>query len=193
MEEALKELNAKAYVMTLKEEEALNQWLDEQLKVGLIVESKSRYVAPCFYIPKKDSSLRLVQDYRKLNQVTIKDKMPLPLIGEVIDKLKEAKYFNKLDLIWGYNNVWIKEGDEWKATFLTNKRLFEPQVMYFGLCNSPGTFQWMMNSIFRELLHKGVLANYMDDFVIPAKTMKELEKRTIRFLKIVEKHNLCFK
>ena len=112
MDEAPKELNAKAYAMTLKEEEALNQWLDEQLKAGLIVESKSRYVAPCFYIPKKDGSLWLVQDYRKLNQITIKDKMPLPLIREVINKLKEAKYFNKLDLIWGYNNVRIKEGDE---------------------------------------------------------------------------------
>jgi len=179
--------------MTLKEEEGLNQWLDEQLKAGLIVESKSRYAAPCFYIPKKDGLLRLVQDYRKLNQVTIKDKMPLPLIGEVIDKLKEARYFNKLDLIWGYNNVRIKEGDEWKAGFLTNKGLFEPQVMYFRLCNSPGTFQRMMNSIFQELLHEGILANYMDDFVIPAKTMEELEERTIRFLKIAEKHNLCFK
>jgi len=148
MEEAPRELNAKAYTMMLKEEEALNQWLDEQLKAGLIVESKSRYVVPCFYIPKKDGSLRLVQDCRKLNQVTIKDKMPLPLIGEVIDKLKETKYFNKLDLIWGYNNIRIKEGDEWKAVFLTNKGLFEPQVMYFGLCNSPGTFQRMINSIF---------------------------------------------
>ena len=112
MDEAPKELNAKVYAMTLKEEEALNQWLDEQLKAGLIVESKSRYAAPCFCIPKKDGSLWLVQDYRKLNQVTIKDKTSLPLIGEVIDKLKEAKYFNKLDLILGYNNVRIKEGDE---------------------------------------------------------------------------------
>ena len=119
--------------------------------------------------------------------------MPLPLIGEVINKLKEAKYFNKLDLIWGYNNVRIKEGDKWKATFLTSKGLFELQVMYFGLCNSLGTFQRMMNSIFQELLHEGVLANYMDDFVIPARTMEELKERTIRFLKIAEKHNLCFK
>ena len=103
--EALKELNAKAYAMTLKEEEALNQWLDEQLKAGLIVELKSRYTAPCFYILKKNGSLRLVQDYRKLNQVTIKDKIPLPLIREVINKLKDAWYFNKLDLIWGYNNI----------------------------------------------------------------------------------------
>jgi len=92
-------LNAKAYTITLKEEEALNQWLNEQLKAGLIMELKLRYVVPCFYIPKKDGSLWLVQDYRKLNQVMIKNKTPLPLIREVIDKLKEVKYFNKLDLI----------------------------------------------------------------------------------------------
>ena len=133
-------------------------------------------MAPCFYIPKKDSLLWLVQDYRKLNQVTIKDKMPLPLIEEVIDKLKETKYFNKLNLIWGYNNVQIKKGDKWKVAFLTNKRLFKLQMMYFRLCNSLGTFQRMMNNIFQELLYEGVLANYMDDFVILAKTIKKLEK-----------------
>ena len=66
-EEAPKELNAKAYPITLKEEETLSQWLDEQLKVGLIVESNSRYAAPCFFIPKKDGTLQLVQDYRRLN------------------------------------------------------------------------------------------------------------------------------
>jgi len=89
-----------------------------------------------------------------------------------------------LDLIWEYNNIQIKEGDEWKAAFLMNKGLFEPQVMYFRLCNSPGTFQQMMNSIFQELLYEEVLVNYIDDFVIPAKDMKELEERTIQFLKI---------
>ena len=151
---------------------------------GLIIESKSRYMALCFYIPKKDSSLQLVQDYRKLNQVTIKDKIPLSLIKEVINKLKEAKYFNKLDLIWRYNNVWIKEGDKWKVAFLMSKGLFKSQVMYFGLCNLLETFQRMMNSIFWELLHEGVLANYMDYFVILAKTMKELKEQTTRFLKI---------
>jgi len=101
--------------------------------------------------------------------------MPLPLIGEVIDKLKEVKYFNKFNLIWGYNNVQIKEGDEWKAAFLTNKGLFKSQVMYFILCNLSETFQRMINNIFQELLHEGVLANYIDDFIIPAKTMKELK------------------
>ena len=139
-EEAPRKLNVKAYSMTIKEEEALNKWLNEQLNARLIKESKSRYTASCFYIPKKDGSLQLVQDYWKLNQVTIKDKTLLPLIEEVIDKLKEARYFNKLDLIWEYNNVQIKEDDEWKAAFLTNKGLFEPQVIYFRLGNSLGTF-----------------------------------------------------
>ena len=74
-----------------------------------------------------------------------------------------------------------------------NKGLFESQTMYFGLCNLPGIFQRMINSIFWELLYKGVLANYMDDFVIPAKLIEELEEKTIWFLKIAEKHNLYFK
>jgi len=111
-EQAPRELNTKIYAITIKEEETLNEWLDQQLKAGLIVESSSKYTLPCFFIPKKDGTLWLVQDYWKLNQHTIKDKTPLPLIAEVIDKLKEAKYFNKLDLIWGYNNIQIKEGNE---------------------------------------------------------------------------------
>ena len=86
----------------------------------------------------------------------IKDKIPLPLIREVINKLKDAKYFNKLDLIQGSNNVQIKKEDEWKATFLTKKRLFKLKIMYFGLYNSPETFQRIINSIFRKLLYKGV-------------------------------------
>jgi len=98
--------------MTLKKKEILSQWLNEQLKAGLIIESNSRYPAPCFFIPKKDRTLQLVQDYRWLNQYTIKDKMPLSLINEVIDKLKNTKYFNKLDLIWEYNNIRIKEGNK---------------------------------------------------------------------------------
>ncbi len=126
--------------MTVKKQEELNEFIKENLDSRRIRPSKSPYAAPVFFIPKKDGSKRLVQDYRKLNMVTVKDKTPLPHIGEVIDKLWTAKYFNKLDIIWGYNNVRIKEGDEWKAAFLTNEGLFEPTVMFFGLCNSPGTF-----------------------------------------------------
>ena len=157
------------------------------------MKSSSWYTVPYFYILKKDRSLQLVQDYRKLNQHMIKDKIPLLLIGEVINKLKNAKYLNKLDLIWEYKNVQIKEVDKWKAVFLMNKGLFKPKVIYFGLCNLLSTFQRIMNSISQELLYKGVLTNYIDDFFIPTKTKKELEDRTIQFLKIVEKHDLYFK
>ena len=108
-------MNAKAYIITVKEDKALNQWLKEQLKTGLIVESSSRYTALCFYIPKKDRSLQLVQDCKKLNQYIIKNKISLPLIEKVINKLKDARYFNKLDSIWRYNNIWIKEDDEQKT------------------------------------------------------------------------------
>jgi len=83
-----------------------------------------------------------------LNGLTIKNKYTLLLIQELIDKVKGAQYFMKLDIKWGYNNVRIKEGDEWKAVFRTNRELFEPLVMYFGLCNSPVTFQLMMDTLF---------------------------------------------
>ncbi len=119
--------------------------------------------------------------------------MLLLLIGKVIEKLMNTKYFNKLDLFQRYNNVHIKEGNEQKVAFLTNKRLFKPKLIYFGLCNLSEMFQRMMNSIFQKLLHKGVLANYMNDFIILAKTKKKLEKKIIQFLKVVKKHNLYFK
>ena len=77
--------------------------------------------------------------------------------------------------------------------FLTNKGLFRPKVVYFKSCNSPSIFQKMINSIFWELLYEGLLANYMDNFVIPTKTKKELEERIIQFLKIAEEYDLCFK
>jgi len=109
---------------------------------------------PFFFIKKKSGELRPVQDYRRLNTMTIKNSYPLPLISELIDKLKGARYFTKLDVRWGYNNVRIKEGDEWKAAFITSKGLFEPLVMFFGLTNSPATFQTMMNHLFRGLIFK---------------------------------------
>lgn len=152
MEDAPREISAGTYNMTVKEQDKLKAFIKENLESGWIWPSKSPYAAPTFFIPKKDGSKRLIQDYRWLNNVVVKDKTPLPRIGKVINKLGKAKYFNKLDIIWGYNNVRIKEGDKWKAAFLTNEGLFEPTVMYFGLSNSPETFSRMMTSIFHNLL-----------------------------------------
>ena len=105
--------------------------------------------------------------------MTIKNKYPLPLILELVDKLKKAKYFTSLDICWGYNNMRMKEGDEWKAAFRTNRGLYELLVMFFGLCNLPATFQTMMNDLFRELITEGVVVVYIDDILIFTKTMEE--------------------
>ena len=87
-----------------------------------------------------------------------------------MDKLKGAKYFTKLDVQWGYNNIRIREGDEWKAAFKTNRGLFEPMVMFFSMCNLPATFQSMMDSIFIEEIEDGITIVYMDDILIYATT-----------------------
>ena len=118
--------------------------------------------SPFFFVKKKDGKLQPVQDYHKLNEMTIKNRYPLLLIQELVNKLKDAKYFTKLDVRWGYNNVWIKEGDKWKAAFLTNCRLFEPLVMFFGLTNSPATFQTMMNKLLKDLINQGHVLVYID-------------------------------
>ena len=90
-----------------------------------------------------------------------------------MDKLRGARYFSKMDVRWGYNNVRIKEGDEHKAAFTTNRGMFEPLVMFFGLTNSPATFQAMMDNIFRDLIDKGSVAVYLDDIIVYTKTLEE--------------------
>ncbi len=141
--------------------------------------------SPFFFIKKKDGKLRPVQDYRKLNKMTIKNRYPLPLISELMDKLWGTKYFSKLDIRWGYNNVRIKSGDEWKAAFRTNRGLFEPTVMFFGLTNSPATFQWMMNDIFKNLIASGTITVYLDDILIMSKTKEEHRRITRKVLKVL--------
>jgi len=98
--------------------------------------------------------------------MTVKNKYPLPLISELVSQLHGARYFTKLDVRWGFNNVRIKPRDEWKVTFRTNRGLFEPLVMFFGITNSPTTFQTMMNDIFWDLIAEGIMAVYLDDILI---------------------------
>jgi len=102
------------------EQKELDQFLKENLETGRICPSKSPMASPVFFIKKKDGTLWLVQDYWALNAMTVKNKYLLPLISKLINKLRGAKYFTKLDVRWGFNNVWMKEGDKWKAAFQTN-------------------------------------------------------------------------
>ena len=130
-------------------------------------------MSPVFFVPKKDGKKRMVQDYRYLNEFTVINNYPLPLIRQLVDKLQGAKLFTKMDLRWGYNNVRIKEGDKWKASFVCFHGTFEPLVMYFGLCNSPATFQAMMNKIFVDM--DDVVVVYIDDLMIFTQTDNQAE------------------
>jgi hypothetical protein len=110
-----------------------------------------------------------VQDYRPGNAWTIRNKYPLLLIPQQIDCLWGCTLFTKVNIRWGYNTVKIKKGHEWKAAFTTNEGLFEPTVMFFGLTNSPVTFQTMMNTLFRTQIASGNLTVYMDNMAIHTK------------------------
>ena len=122
--------------------------------------------------------------------MTVKNKYPLPLIPELIAKLRRAKYFTKLNVRWGFSNVRIKEGDEWKAAFWTNCSLYEPLVMFFSLTNSPATFQTMMDDIFEDLILEGIVVVYLDDILIFKETLEEHWKITRCVLELLEKHKL---
>jgi len=167
--------SSKVYPLSPLEQAELDAFLEENLHTGRIRPSKSPIAALVFFIKKKDGLLWLVQDYRMLNAVTVKNRYPLSLISQLVSQLCGARYFTKLDVRWGFNNVRIKPGDEWKVAFRTNHGLFEPLVMFFGMTNSPATFQTMMNNIFRTLIAKGIIVVYLDDILIFTKMEEEHE------------------
>jgi hypothetical protein len=125
-----------------------------------------------------------------LNDMTVKNKYPLQLISELVNQLRGAKYFTKSDVQWGFNSVRIQEGDEWKAAFQTNRGLFEPLVMFFGLTNSPATFQTMMNDMFADMILEGVVVVYLDDILIFTKDLEEHHQVTHRVLGRLAEHQL---
>ncbi|GLB42450.1 putative chromo (CHRromatin Organisation MOdifier) domain containing protein [Lyophyllum shimeji] len=193
LKEGSSPFTSKIYPLSRDEQKQLDEFIEEHLRSGRIRPSKSPIASPFFFVKKKDGSLRPVQDYRRLNDITIKNRYPLPLVSEIIDKLRGAKYFTKFDVRWGYNNIRIREGDEWKAAFITNRGLYEPLVMFFGLTNSPATFQTMMNDIFRDLIVRGVVIVYMDDILIYTTTLEEHRKVTREVLEILKHHRLFLK
>jgi hypothetical protein len=180
----------KVYPMTLTEQMEMDAFLEEALATGRIRQSKSPLGAPVFFIKKKDGKLHFVQNYRALNAITRKNRYPFPLINNLIHWLKDTRYFTKLDVRWGYNNVCIREGNEWKAAFRTNRGLFEPLVMYFGLTNSPATFQTMMNEIFQDLITEDVVSVYLDDILIFTNLLEEHHRITCLVLDRIHEHKL---
>lgn len=186
-------VNAKVYPLSPDEQKQLDEFLDENLKSGRIRPSKSPMASSFFFVRKKDGKLRPVQDYRRLNDITVKNKYPLPLISEIMNRLRHAKVFTKFDIRWGYNNIRIKEGDEWKASFRTNRGLFEPLVMFFGLCNSPATFQSIMDGIFGNLIRDEKIIVYMDDILIFSDNLESHRETVNEVLRRLQQNKLYLK
>jgi len=135
----------------------------------------------------------MVQDYWYINQWTIKNRYPLPLIANILDGVEKKKVFTKLDLRWGYNNVRIKEDNKWKATFTTHIGAYEQTVMYFGLTNSPATFQIMMNNLFQDIINQGNTATFIDDILVAIDTEEGHDELVEEVFKRLEKNNLFVK
>ena len=163
------------------------------MRKGYIRLSKSPQMAPVFFVGKKDRKKRMVQDYRYLNEWTIKNNYLLPLISDVLENVGMKKVFTKMDLRWGYNNVRIKEGDEWKAAFMTPEGSFEPTVMFFRLTNSPATFQAMMNELLRDLTNTGKVAVFIDDVIVGTETEEGHDELVVEVIKRLEENDLYVK
>ena len=191
--DAVQKWKIKSYPMSPNEQLELDKFLTKHIQKGYLVPSKSSMASPVFFIKKKDRELQLVQDYRRLNKITIKNRYPLPLAADIINRLTKVQYFTKFDVRWGYHNICIHEGDEWKGAIVTNRGLYKPKVMYFGMTNSPATFQALMNLVFADLIAKEEVAVYMDDILIYSKHLKEHCQVVRKVLKRLEHYDLYLK
>ncbi|KAM0708837.1 hypothetical protein Q7P35_005490 [Cladosporium inversicolor] len=160
------------YNLSVKELAVLREYIEQALKNGWIKRSVSEAGAPILFVPKKDGSLRLCVDYRGLNAITKKNRHPLPLISETLDRLGRATVFSALDLKDAYHRIPIKRGDEWKTAFRTRYSHFEYCVMPFGLTNALATFQAYINRAIAGLVDICCVV-YLDDILVYSDTREQ--------------------
>lgn len=174
------------------EMQELKKQLAELMEAGFIRPSKSPYGAPVLFVKKKDGSMRMCVDYRALNNITIKNKYPLPRVDELFDRLHGAQYFSKIDLRSGYHQIRIHPDDVPKTAFRTRYGHFEFLVLPFGLTNAPATFMHLMNQTFRALLDECVLV-FLDDILVFSRSLEEHEQHLRRVLTILRENKLYAK
>ena len=165
MEEGKGLPDQKIYPLGAEELERVQEYIKTNQDRGWIREAFTNGGSPIMFIKKKDGSLRLCVDYRALNELTKKDRYPLPLIGEALDRLHTAKYFTKLDIKEAYHNVRIKKGDEWKTTFTSKYGTYEYLEMPLELCNAPATFQRWIKRTLQCFIDRCCIV-YLDDVLI---------------------------
>ena len=185
-------LSKSLYRMAPAEMAELKKQLEELLDKGFIRPSSSPWGAPVLFVKKKDGSMRLCIDYRGLNRVTGKNKYPLPRIDELLDQLKGAKWFSKINLASGYHQIPIEPNDIRKTAFRTRYVHYEFIVMPFGLTNAPPAFMKMMNSVFRDFLDESVII-FIDDILIYSKDEESHRKHLRAVLERLREHKLFAK
>jgi transposase InsO family protein len=183
---------AKLYQLTEVERLVLIDTLKRETAAGRIRPSNAAYGSPMFFVAKKDGRHRLVVDYRQLNENTIADVYPLPLINQITSELSKAKYFTKLDLVGAYQLLRIAEGYEHLTAFRTQYGMYGSLVVRDGLRNAPAVFQHFLNDVFKEVLGQGVTI-YIDDILIYADNLDELRRITRRVFDIIRGTSLYLK
>jgi len=183
----------KVYSLSREEREEVHEFIQEQLRKGYIRPSKSPQIAPVFFVGKKNGKKRMVQDYRYLNKWMIKNNYSLPLISNIVENIGTKKVFTKINLRWGYNNIWIKERDKWKAVFTTPEGSFEPTVMFFGLTSSLATFQVIMNELLRDLINTGKVAAFINDVIVETEMEERHDEIVAEIIKRLKENDLYVK
>jgi transposase InsO family protein len=175
------------YRLSPAETEEVRKTLSELLQRGYIEPSSSPYGAPVLFVSKKDGSLRMVQDYRFLNKITIKNRYPLPRIDDLLDKIGGSTHFSSIDLRSGYHQIRITDEDVPKTAFRTPFGHYQFKVLSFGLTNAPATFQRVMNDVFSQFVGNFMVV-YLDDILIYSKSAEEHEAHLRKVLETLREH-----
>ena len=192
LEEGTEPIHRPLYKLSPMELEEVKRQIDYLLEKGFIRPSESPFGAPILFVPKKDGGLRMCLDYRWLNRATIKNRYPLPLPEEMIDRLHAARVFSKIDLRSGYWQMPVRESDVHKTAFRSRFGHFECCVLPFGLCNAPAQFMAMMNDLFSDMLDKSVII-FLDDILIFSPTIQDHIQHLQAVLRRLTDHNLFAK
>ena len=169
------------YSMSQDELKVLKKYLKENLSKGFIRASSSPAASPVLFARKPGGGLRFCVDYRQLNAMTIKNRYPLPLIKETLERVCKAKIYSKIDIIAAFNRLRMQQGEEWKTAFRTRYGLYEYLVMPFGLANAPSSFQNFINDILHGMLDEFCTA-YIDDILIYSNSKKEHQSHVRKVL-----------